>query len=95
VLVAGQTFKYTEHGPVGLAGGKQVVIVSARGGVYSEGPAQGMDHQESYLKTALGLAGITDVSVIRAEGVNMGDERREQALVAAAGQVRALLRKAA
>jgi len=95
VLVAGRTFKYTENGPVGLAGGKQVVIVSARGGVYSEGPAQVMDHQESYLKAALGLAGVTDVSVIRAEGVNLGPERREQAIAAALDQARALARKAA
>lgn len=95
VLVAGRTFRYTENGPVGLAGGKQVVIVSSRGGVYSEGPAQAMDHQESYLKAALGLAGITDVSVIRAEAVNMGAERREQAIAAALEQVRGLSKKAA
>jgi FMN-dependent NADH-azoreductase len=95
VLVAGRTFKYTEKGPLGLAGGKQVIVVSSRGGVYSEGPAQVMDHQEAYLKTALGLAGITDVSVIRAEGVNMGAERRAQAIAAAVGQVRTLLKRAA
>jgi FMN-dependent NADH-azoreductase len=95
VLVAGQTFKYTEHGPVGLAGGKQVVIVSARGGVYSEGPAQVMDHQEAYLMAALGLTGITGVSVIRAEGVNLGAERRSQAIAAALDQTRGLSKKAA
>ncbi len=95
VLVAGRTFRYTENGPVGLAGGKQVVIVSSRGGVYSEGPAQAMDHQESYLKAALGLAGITDVSVIRAEAVNMGAERRAQSIAAALDQVRGLSKKAA
>lgn len=95
VLVAGRTFKYTENGPVGLAGGKQVVIVSARGGAYSEGLAQAMDHQESYLKAALGLAGITEVSVVRAEGVNLGAERRGQAIAAARSQVLALRKKAA
>lgn len=95
VLVAGRTFRYTESGPVGLAGGKQVVIVSSRGGVYSEGPAQTMDHQESYLKAALSLAGITDVGVIRAEAVNMGAERRENAIAAALEQVRGLSKKAA
>ncbi|MGE0225059.1 MAG: FMN-dependent NADH-azoreductase [Acetobacteraceae bacterium] len=95
VLVAGRTFRYTEQGPVGLAGGKQVVIVSARGGIYSEGPAQAMDHQESYLKAALGLAGITDISVIRAEGVNLGAERREQSIAAAQRQISTLLKKAA
>lgn len=94
VLVAGRTFKYTENGPVGLAGGKQVVIVSTRGGVYSEGPANAMDHQESYLRAVLGFVGITDVTVVRAEGVNLGAQQREQAIAAARRQVRTLLRAA-
>lgn len=95
VLVRGRTFKYTENGPVGLAGGKKVVIVSSRGGMYGEGsPARLMDHQESYLKTVLSFMGITDVSVVRAEGVNM-PEKREQAIAAAHKQIRCLFRAAA
>jgi FMN-dependent NADH-azoreductase len=94
VLVKGRTFKYTEQGPVGLAVGKRAVIVSSRGGIYSEGsPANVMDHQESYLTVALGFAGITDVSVIRAEGVNM-TEKREQAFAAARNEIRQLLQAA-
>jgi len=94
VLVKGRTFKYTEQGPVGLAAGNRAVIVSSRGGIYSEGsPANVMDHQESYLTVALGFAGITDVSVIRAEGVNM-TEKREQALAAARNEIRQLLQAA-
>lgn len=90
VIAAGRTFKYTDAGPVGLARGKKVVIVSSRGGIYSAGsPAAAMDHQESYLKTALGFMGITDVSVVRAEGVNMSGVR-EQAIAAAHEQVRSL-----
>lgn len=95
VLVRGRTFKYTENGPVGLAGGKKVVIVSSRGGMYGEGsPARLMDHQESYLKTVLGFMGITDVSLVRAEGVNM-PEKRERAIAAAHEQIRCLFRAAA
>jgi FMN-dependent NADH-azoreductase len=94
VLVAGRTFKYTETGPVGLAGGKKVVIVSSRGSIYSKGsPAEAMDHQESYLKTALGLAGIAEVTIIRAEGVNMSN-KREQALASAYDQIRSLMQAA-
>src|SRR3546814_17735538 len=33
---AGRTFKYTEKGPVGLAGGKTVIAALSRGGVRSE-----------------------------------------------------------
>jgi FMN-dependent NADH-azoreductase len=95
VLVKGRTFQYTASGPVGLVAGKQVVIVSTRGGIYSEeAPARVMDHQESYLKTALGFMGIADVSVIRAEGVNM-NEKREQAIAAAHKQIRCLFKAAA
>jgi FMN-dependent NADH-azoreductase len=35
VAQVGRTFKYTENGPQGLAGGKTVVVASTRGGVYS------------------------------------------------------------
>ena len=83
VAVAGRTFKYTETGPVGLAGGKTVYVVSARGGVYSNEQGQAMDFQEDYLKTVLGFLGISDVRFIRAEAVSMGDDARSNALQAA------------
>jgi FMN-dependent NADH-azoreductase len=84
IAQVGRTFKYTETGPVGLAGGKTVVIASSRGGVYSSNPAlAGLDHQESYLRTVFGFVGITDVRVVRAEGVAMGDAARTEALDAA------------
>ena len=35
IAQAGKSFKYTEQGPVGLVGGKRVVIASSRGGIYS------------------------------------------------------------
>jgi FMN-dependent NADH-azoreductase len=79
---------------VGLTAGKQAVIVASRGGIYAEGsPAHVMEHQESYLKVALGFMGITAVSVIRAEGVNM-TEKREQALAAARNEIRRLVQAA-
>src|SRR5215475_11392385 len=50
IVVAGKTFKYGANGPEGLAGGKRVIIASSRGGIYSAGPAAGMDFQEPYLR---------------------------------------------
>jgi len=87
IAQAGRTFRYTENGPEGLLQGKRAIIASARGGVYSEGPAAGMDHQESYLKTLLGFIGITDVTIVRAEGLNMGDSLRAQALTDAGKEI--------
>jgi FMN-dependent NADH-azoreductase len=84
IAQAGRTFTYTDKGPQGLAGGKQVIIASTRGGAYANIPAlAGMDHQESYLQAVLGFFGITDVRIVRAEGLAMGDEARAQGLGAA------------
>ena len=55
VAVAGRTFKYTENGPVGLAGGKRVIIASSRGGIYTDSPA---DFQEPFLRQTLSLIHI-------------------------------------
>lgn len=88
ILQAGKTFRYTEKGPVGLAGGKKVFIVSSRGGVYSESEAMtALDHQESYVKTLLGFVGITDVTVVRAEGVGLGPDFRDKAIAAARARI--------
>lgn len=90
IVKQGVTFKYTEQGPQGLLPGKTIYIASGRGGVYSKGEAAAMDHQESYLRTVLGFIGLTDIHLIRAEGVNMGEEPRKQALAAAAEEIAAL-----
>jgi len=48
------------------------------------------DHQETYLQQVLQFIGITDVHIIRAEGVSMGDEPRQQALQAAKAAISAI-----
>lgn len=90
VLQAGVTFKYTEQGPQGLVSGKKAYIASGRGGIYSKGDAAALDHQESYLTQALSFIGITDVSIVRAEGLNMGDEPRQQGLKEASIDIAAI-----
>ncbi len=96
IAQAGRTFKYTDKGAVGLAGGKTVIVASSRGGVYSTSDAgNAMEHQESYLKTVFGFFGITDVRFVRAEGVAMGDAPKAQAITAAEAQIRALTGAAA
>jgi FMN-dependent NADH-azoreductase len=90
IAVAGKTFRYTEKGPEGLAGGKKVLIASSRGGFYgSNTPAALFDHQESYLKSVFGFLGITDIQFIRAEGLATGDESRAKALEGAHGEIAA------
>jgi FMN-dependent NADH-azoreductase len=80
---AGMTFRYTAEGPQGLATGKKVYVVLSAAGIYSEGPAMGMNHAVPYLKTVLGFMGMTDVEVIYVEGTAFGPEALEKAIAAA------------
>ena len=91
IAVAGKTFRYGANGPEGLAGGKRVIIASSRGGMYASGPAAVMDFQESYLRTVFGFIGITNVEFVRAEGLNMGDEPKAQALQSAQAAIGSLI----
>ena len=95
VMVAGKTFRYGANGPEGLAGGKRVVIVSSRGGIYSEGPMQALDFQEDYLRKVFGFIGVTDVEIVRAEGVNLSPESKVRAVGSALEAIRADERLAA
>ena len=83
---AGRTFSYGADGPKGLVTGKKVYVVIASGGVYSNGPAAAFDHATPYLKTALGFLGMTDVEVVRIEGVAMGPEAEAKAISSALDQ---------
>jgi FMN-dependent NADH-azoreductase len=91
LAVAGRTFRYSEAGPEGLAGGKRVILASSRGGYYGpESPAAFLQHQESYLRGFLGFIGITDVEVVGAEGVNISPEHKLKAQDGAVAQARGL-----
>jgi FMN-dependent NADH-azoreductase len=88
ILIAGKTFSYSKAGVKGLAGGKKVIIASSRGGLYTPGmPFEANDFQEPYLRAVLGLIGIKDIEIVRAEGVAYGPEQREAAMRAALASV--------
>ena len=92
VAQAGRTFKYTEKGPQGLAGGKTVVLALSRGGIYSTSEGgNATEHQESLLKVIFGFFGITDIRVVRAEGIGLGEAAKAQALASAENDIRALV----
>jgi FMN-dependent NADH-azoreductase len=92
LAVAGQTFRYTEKGPEGLAGGKQVIVASSRGGLYGPDKAAAfLDHQETYLRGIFGFFGIGDVKFIRAEGLALGADQRTKAIEAAQTEIAQLV----
>ena len=93
IVRPGRAFTYSDKGPQGLVTGKKAVFVFARGGVYSEGPMQALDFQEPYLRAVLGFIGITDVEVVRVEGVAFGEEAVNQALRSAEVRANAIVRR--
>jgi len=84
ILVAGKTFKYSANGVEGLAKGKKIIVVSARGGFYSaESPMASFDFQEAYLRKVFGFVGINDMEFVRAEGLNISPEQRGKSIESA------------
>jgi FMN-dependent NADH-azoreductase len=66
---AGKTFSYGADGPKGLLTGKKATLLLASGGVYSQGTAMAsLDFVTPYLRAVFGFIGITDVTIIAAEG---------------------------
>ncbi len=92
VVRAGRTFSYSAAGPAGLLTGKKAILVVSRGGVYSQGPMKAFDFQESYLRSVLGFIGVTDVQVVRVEGVAMGPDALTNAISSANLQAEEVVR---
>src|SRR6201981_4148317 len=86
----GVTFNYTDKGPEGLIKGKKVYLVVARGGVYSEGPMQQFNFQDTYLRTTRGFLGLHDLELLTVEGVGLGQEAADRAVSGALAKVSAI-----
>src|SRR6266481_7905182 len=81
---AGETFKYTEKGPVGLLAGKEVYVFAARGGLYAGTPR---DTQTPYVREFLGFLGMSDVEFVYAEGLAISPAGKEQSIARAHAEV--------
>ena len=71
-------FRYTATGAEGLVKGKKMVIVASRGGDYSSKETRAADFQEPYLRAIFGLVGITDISFVVAQPMDMGPDLQKQ-----------------
>jgi FMN-dependent NADH-azoreductase len=86
ILIAGKTFRYTESGPEGLAGGRRVIVALARGGIYGAGsPAAALEHLESYLRGVFNFIGI-EPEFVAADGLAISPEQREESIRLAIGE---------
>lgn len=81
-------FRYTPTGVEGLAKGKKMAVIASRGGEYSSPEMRKMDFQEPYLRAAFGFAGITDVTFIIAQPMDMGQAIQEQKIIEAQAKAR-------
>ena len=90
ILVAGQTFRYTEHGPEGLVGDKRVIVGLSRGGFYdANSPAAPLEHLKTYLAGVFGFIGITP-EFVHADGIAVGPEQRQAAIANGLAEVERL-----
>ena len=89
---AGQTFRYTATGPVGLLTGKKAYVFAARGGLYQ---GTTLDTQTQYVRDFLRFVGISDVEFVYAEGLAIDAARRESAIGAAHAQIAQLVEERA
>lgn len=90
VAVAGQTFQYTAEGPKGLLTGKAYLALSS-GGIYSQGAFAGNEHLATYLTAVLRFLGISEVEVVRAEGVAYGPDQDRAAMASAQERIDTLI----
>lgn len=88
VARAGETFRYTNQGSVGLLAGRRLVAFATRDGIYAGTPA---DAQTPHLRQYLGLLGITDVQFVYAEGLAFGSEQRAASLARARAAIQNLV----
>jgi FMN-dependent NADH-azoreductase len=75
---AGKTFKYTAEGPIGLAGDKKVVLLSARGGDYSIEQMAPLEMAVNYIKLTIGFWGIRDPESVIIQGHNQYQDRAQE-----------------
>jgi FMN-dependent NADH-azoreductase len=91
VVVAGKTFRYGAQGAEGLLKNRKVFIASSRGNVYAAGsPAAALEHHENYLTGVLSFIGLTDLTIVRAEGLALGTEAKEAAILKAREKIAAM-----
>ncbi|BAQ10982.1 FMN-dependent NADH-azoreductase [Sporosarcina sp. FSL W7-1349] len=72
---AGVTFRYTEEGPIGLVPEKKVIILNARGDVYSAPHLRAMEMSVSYIRMIMEFFGVQDFEEVIIEGHNKYRDR--------------------
>lgn len=86
---AGVTFSFNENGPVGLVPDKKVIILNARGGVYSTPEMAPSEMSVNYVRMIMNFFGITDIEEVIIEGHAQFPDRAEQIIADGMQEVQA------
>ncbi|OAS14840.1 FMN-dependent NADH-azoreductase [Paenibacillus oryzisoli] len=75
VMIARETFKYTENGAVGLlTDGRSLVVIQGSGAIYTNNDwYSDNEFSHKYLKSMFNFLGIEDYQIIRAQGTSVLD----------------------
>jgi FMN-dependent NADH-azoreductase len=70
IMIARETFKYTENGSVGLLkDGRRMLVIQASGAIYTNNDwYTEVDYSNKYLKSMFNFLGIENYQIIRAQG---------------------------
>ncbi|WP_409272732.1 FMN-dependent NADH-azoreductase [Neobacillus sp. SCS-31] len=95
VYEAGFTFKYDENGQaVQLMKDKKAIILNARGGIYSEGPAAAMEMSVNYIKNvAGGVFGMQIIDEVVIEGHAAAPDQAEKIIAEGLEKVKEAAKK--
>ncbi|WP_308636545.1 FMN-dependent NADH-azoreductase [Paenibacillus silvisoli] len=76
VMIARETFKYTENGGVGLlTDGRSLLVIQGSGGIYTNNDwYTDNEFSHKYLKSMFNFLGVEDYQIIRAQGTSILDK---------------------
>jgi len=90
IVRIGRTFNSSWQGLV--PAGKKMCVLTARGGAYAaQSPIAVYDQQEPYIRTVFGFIGVTDITFVNAEGINVPDIGKDKAIETARQQIAPLV----
>jgi FMN-dependent NADH-azoreductase len=91
IVRRGKTVDFRAEGPRGLLGGKEVVVITSRGGSYEkDSPTAHFDFQEPYLRAVFGFIGL-NATFVHAE--RQGRPEAETTFATVAAQISRIARE--
>ncbi len=90
IVRVNRTFSMDYRGLV--PAGKKMLVFTARGSDYSPGtPTAPYDYQEPFMRAIFGFIGVTDLTFVHAEKLNLGTEARTVSLTQAQERITSLV----